>query len=226
MGFGSQMSHAEGVKLTFAMQPFVVPTVIGDGQVIEGAVLSVTVTVKLQTPVFAEPSVAVQFTVVKPSVNVLPLGGEQVTGTVGSQLSEEEGINVTTAPPSVVASIDILLHPAMLGACASSTFTVNVHCDELLDPSVAIQVTVVLPFRKIEPLDGEHETDTFGQLSVVVAVYVTAALHASSAVFTLMSPGQVIQGFSVSVAESWIDVDAVHPFASVTEKLCVPSVTE
>ena len=50
-----------------------------------GGVASRTVTVKLQVSVFPALSVARQATGVIPLVKLLPLGGEQTTGTLPSQ---------------------------------------------------------------------------------------------------------------------------------------------
>jgi len=47
--------------------------------VIEGAWVSLIVTVKLHEEVFPTPSVAVQVTVVMPLVNVVPAAGRQAT---------------------------------------------------------------------------------------------------------------------------------------------------
>jgi hypothetical protein len=59
---------------------------------------------------------------------------------------------------------------AIVGACVSFTVTINVH--EPLFPleSVAVQVTVVVPFGNVEPEAGEQVgVPTPEQLSVAVA---------------------------------------------------------
>jgi hypothetical protein len=50
------------------------------------------------------------------------------------------------------------------------TVTVKVQVVILLDASVAVQVTVVVPTGKVEPDDGVHEVVAPGQLSVAVGV--------------------------------------------------------
>ena len=51
------------------------------------------------------------------------------------------------------------------------SFTVTVKLQALVFPeeSVAVQLTVVTPFGKVEPLDGAQATVTPEQLSVAVA---------------------------------------------------------
>jgi hypothetical protein len=61
--------------------------VMSAGQVIVGAVLSRTVTRKLQVELFRLASVAVQATDVVPIAKVLPEGGTQTTAGAGSQRS-------------------------------------------------------------------------------------------------------------------------------------------
>ena len=53
--------------------------------------------------------------------------------------------------------------------------TVKVHDAVLVEASVAVHVTVVVPFGNVEPVGGTQTTVTPGQLSVAVAVYVTFA---------------------------------------------------
>ena len=57
------------------------------------------------------------------------------------------------------------------GADCAATVTVNEHEPLLPELSEAEQVTVVIPFEKVEPLGGVHETGTVpSQLSVAVAL--------------------------------------------------------
>jgi hypothetical protein len=71
-----QLSLAVGANVTTAEQRFgSVFFVIGDGQVICGACVSLTITVKLQVG----PDCAVQVTVVRPTGKAEPEAGEQVT---------------------------------------------------------------------------------------------------------------------------------------------------
>jgi hypothetical protein len=61
------------------------------GQVIVGAIASVTVTANVQLAVFDDASVAVQVTVVVPTLNVEPDAGVQTTVAPG-QLSDAVGV--------------------------------------------------------------------------------------------------------------------------------------
>ena len=65
----------------------------------------------------------------------------------------------------------------MVGACWSLTVTVNWQLAVLFDASVAVHVTVVVPFGNVEPDDGLQFTVTPGQLSVAVAEKLTTAEH-------------------------------------------------
>ena len=57
-----------------------------------------------------------------------------------------------------------------VGGCVSLTVTVNEQVAVLPDPSVAVQVTVVVPFGKGDPLLGIHATVAPEQLSFAVGV--------------------------------------------------------
>ena len=85
------------------------------------------------------------------------------------------------------------------GGCVSSTVTVNEQFAVWLEVSVAVQVTVVVPFAKVEPEAGTHAVTTPGQLSVAVAVNVTTAVHTPGAAGVEMFAGQVMTGFSLSL---------------------------
>lgn len=58
----------------------------------------------------------------------------------------------------------------MVGAWVSLTVTVKLHEAVLLLVSVAVQLTVVTPFGKVEPEAGLHETVAPEQLSLAVAL--------------------------------------------------------
>jgi len=58
----------------------------------------------------------------------------------------------------------------MAGGCVSLTVTVNLQIFVLPEVSVAVQVTVVVPFGKVEPDAGLQARFTLGQLSLAVAV--------------------------------------------------------
>lgn len=133
--------------------------------------LSLTVTVKLQVAVLLEASVAVQVTVVTPLWKVEPDAGEQDAVAPG-QLSVGVGVAyVATAEQSPAAVLSVMFAgQVMLGFCVSFTRTVNVQVAVLLEASVAVQVTVVVPTWKVEPDAGEQEAVAPGQLSVGVGV--------------------------------------------------------
>ena len=58
----------------------------------------------------------------------------------------------------------------MVGACVSLTVTVKEQLAELLDASLTVQLTVVVPLLKVEPDAGvQTGVPTPGQLSVAVA---------------------------------------------------------
>jgi hypothetical protein len=74
-------------------------------------------------------------------------------------------------------------------------FTPNVHCVMLLDPSVAVQITVVVPTGNIDPDGGLHTTAGFAvQLSVATGVAKlaeTVVANGHDACATVVtSPGQ------------------------------------
>jgi hypothetical protein len=117
-----------------------------------------TVTVKLHVAVFPDASVAVQVTVVVPTGKGEPLGGVQIVVTPG-QLSEATGFAKLTivlfvggqvTAPTVVTFAGQVID----GGCVSLTVIVN----EQLGPAVVLQVTVVVPTGKNEPLAGEQLT--------------------------------------------------------------------
>ena len=86
------------------------------------------------------------------------------------------------------------------GFWLSLTVTVKVHIAMLLEASFAVQVTVVVPLRKLLPEDGVHVTVAPEQLSDAVGtVYVTFAAQVFGAVFVVMFVGQVTVGFCVSL---------------------------
>ena len=58
----------------------------------------------------------------------------------------------------------------ILGFSVSFTVTEKVQVEVLPDASVAVEVTVVVPFGKVEPEGGSLTTVTPGLLSVAVTV--------------------------------------------------------
>ena len=79
------------------------------------------------------------------------------------------------------------------------TVTVNEQLDETLPlASVAVQLTDVTPFGKVDPDGGVQAAVAPGQLSLAVAAKLTVAEQRSGAVEVLMLAGQLTVGFSLS----------------------------
>ena len=96
--------------------------------------------------------------------------------------------------------------PEITGASPSLTVTVKVQPALLPLVSVAVQVTVVAPLLKVEPLPGLQSTEATAQLSLAEgAGHVTTAMHSPSPEFCVMLPGHEMEGFSVSltVTSNW-----------------------
>src|ERR1043165_6621910 len=139
------------------------------GPVIAGGSVSLTVTLKMQFVVLPLASVAVHVTGVAPWANVEPLAGAHTKVTSG-QLSFTTGTNPTTwlhVPAAVLVTMSV--GQVMVGGSVSFTVTVKLQLTMLPAASVAVQVTVFVPFRKTLPLVGMQLTVTPGQLSVAVA---------------------------------------------------------
>src|SRR5438093_8402199 len=102
------MSLAVAVKFATAPEAPVASTVRLAGQLTVGGVVSWTLTVKVQSPVLPWASVEEQVTVVVPMANVLPLAGEQVTGSPPSTMSLAVAVKLAAAPEAPVASTVIL----------------------------------------------------------------------------------------------------------------------
>jgi len=161
-----------------------------------------TVTVKLQLAVSPTASVTVYVTVVVPIGKTEPLAGPAVRAVVApGQLSVPTGaVYVAIAPEGQVGSSVILPGQLMLGAWVSLTVTVNEHAGDVLPlASVALQVTVVVPFWNVEPDGGVQLAVAPGQLSFTVAAKLTTAEHRFGSVDLTMLAGQVIVGGVVSL---------------------------
>jgi|ERR1051325_3261776 hypothetical protein len=129
------------------------------GQAIVGLLQSLTVTVKLQWPWLPVPSVAVQLTVVVPSEKAEPEAGEQLTLGDWEQLSEALTENVTLEEHWPAALHTVMLPgQAIVGLLQSLTVTVKLPRLWLPAPSMAVQLTVVVPSGKLEPEVGEQLT--------------------------------------------------------------------
>jgi hypothetical protein len=79
------------------------------------------------------------------------------------------------------------------------TVTINEHEAVLLLISVAVQLTVVVPFGKADPAGGVHPKPAIAQLSVTVGAKPTIAAHIFRSLGTVIFAGQVITGGCVSL---------------------------
>ena len=150
-------SFAEAVKLTGAPEAFTALTVILDGRVSTGRVLSTTVTVKLPFAVLLWESVDEQLTVVVPIGNTEPEAGKQVTGREPSTRSFAEAVKLTGAPEAFTALTVMLDGNVNTGEAVSITVTLKLAMPVFPCVSVAVQLTVAVPKAKIAPEAGEHD---------------------------------------------------------------------
>lgn len=107
------------------------------------------------------------------------------------------------------------------GGCVSNTVTVKLHIAVLPDASVAVAVTVVVPFGKTEPDGGLDTTLTPGQLSDAVTVKFTTLEHCPAAAGMTMFAGQVTVGACVSFTVTVNEQLASFLFASMTVQVTV-----
>src|SRR5262245_40575100 len=126
------------------------------GQRIAGASVSLTVTVNVQALVFPLASVAVQVTSVLPLANVAPLVGLHVTVSLGQGAVAAGAVKLATVVHWLEAVFVLMSagHAAMTGFSVSLIVTVNVQALVFPLASVAVQVTVVVPLLKLEPVAG------------------------------------------------------------------------
>jgi len=108
-----------------------------------------------------------------------------------------------------------------IGASLSSTVTVNEHEPVFPDVSVALQVTDVVPFGKVDPEAGVHVGVTESQLSVADEVKLTTAEHLPGSVFWVMGAGQVTFGASLSCTVTENEHEPVLLLVSVAEQVTV-----
>jgi hypothetical protein len=117
----STMSVAVAVKVTTLPEELVASSVMLDGSVRTGAVVSRTVIVKLAVPVLPDESVAEHATVVVPSGKVEPEAGVQTGVKAPSLLSVAVAVKVTSLPEELVASSVIEEGTVTTGAVVSAT---------------------------------------------------------------------------------------------------------
>lgn len=172
-----QLSVAVTVNVVNAEHRFgSVDLVIFAGQVIVGACVSFTVTVKLHDAVFGgvAESLTVQVTVVTPFGKAPPEGGLHTGVPTPGQLSLAVGFVYVTTAEHTFGSVGFVIlvgQSVSVGACVSFTVTVKLHDAGFPIASLTLQVTVVTPFGNAVPLEGVHVTvPTPGQLSVAVGV--------------------------------------------------------
>jgi hypothetical protein len=191
------------------------------GTVRLGAVVSLTVTVKLALPVLPAASVAVQFTGVAPMGNLLPEAGVQFELTTPTASLKVADAYVTVAPAALVASATTLAGTVTTGAVPSLTVTVKLALPVLPAASVAVQFTGVAPMANLLPEAGvqlvarEPLTE-----SSAVAVKLTTAPEALVA-SVVMAAGTVNTGFMVSVTVTVKVAMPMLPAASVAVQVTV-----
>jgi hypothetical protein len=174
-----------------------------------------TITLKLQLAVLPEASVAVQVTVLVPTANVLPDGGEQFVVTPG-QLS-----NALTDQLAVVVFVSTMsAGQVIVGFSVSLTITLKL---QLAVPHSfdAVQLTVLVPTVNALPEAGVHVTVGVG-LPVALALNETLLEHCPATAGTVMSAGQVIVGPAFTVKDVLHEFVQPVPFTMVT--LYVPPV--
>ena len=101
------------------------------GQVIVGACVSFTVTVKLQVAVFGgvAASLTVHVTVVTPFANAVPDAGVQTGVPTPGQLSVAVGVVYVVTAVHRFGSVDLVMLAGQViaGGCVSFTVTVKLH---------------------------------------------------------------------------------------------------
>lgn len=115
----------------------------------------------------------------------------------------------------------MLAGQVIVGGCVSLTFTVKLQVAVLPEASVAVTVTVVVPFGNAVPDGGLATTVTPGQLSDAVTLKVTTFEHCPVVVVVTIFAGQVTVGACVSLIFTVNEQLAELPCASVTEQFTV-----
>jgi hypothetical protein len=145
LGVGSMASLALTVKLTAAPLGDVASTGASDvGTVSEGGVWSGTLTLKLPDELLSAASFAVQETMVIPTGNMSPeLWLHKIVGLDTASVAVT--VNGTIAPPAPAAATVIVPGTEINGAVVSRTVMVKLPDELLLEESVAVHETVVVP---------------------------------------------------------------------------------
>jgi hypothetical protein len=151
----------------------------------------------------------------------VPEAGEQATVTPGTLSVATGAGKVTTAEHWVApASAVTFAGHLMTGGSLSATTTLKKQPAVFPEPSVAVQLTILVPAGKREPEGGAHVTDTPVQLSVAVAAKLTAADACPGSVEVTIGAGHVILGgvLSNTVTEN----EHVGPLAVVQVTVVMP----
>ena len=206
-----------------AVQPVLVTVVTFPGQLIVGAWVSLTVTLKLHNALLPEPSVTLNVFTVTPVGKVAPLASPAVwIVDAPEQLSVPTGAAYVTTAPHTLLSLPVMIFDGQLieGSTLSVTVTSWAHLAVLPAPSVTVQITVVVPAANVAGALLVVE-DTL-QLSVVTGVpKATPVAVQPLLVITLTFRGQVMTGTTLSVTiTSWVQL-AVRPASSVTVHVTV-----
>ena len=124
-------------------------------------------------------SLTEQITVVVPFTNAEPEDGAQIGTPTAGQLSLTAGAEyeTTAVHKPGAAGTEILAGQTIEGGWVSLIVTENEHEAILLDVSVAVQLTVVVPFGNVLPEGGVQALVTPGQLSLAVGSKLTTAEH-------------------------------------------------
>jgi hypothetical protein len=133
----------------------------------EPPLILLTVTVKLQELVRFAASVTVQFTVVTPNGKEEPLAGVQIGAPRPGQLSLTTGAAQVAVAVVPAVPRKIFAGQVIEGAMLSTTVTVKLAEEVLFAASATVQLTVVVPFGKLDPEAGvQTGAPTPGQLSL------------------------------------------------------------
>lgn len=182
-----------------------------DGHWIAGGVVSATtMTRNEQVLRLLQLSAAVQVTVFVPGGNTLPEAGTQVTFGLGSRLSETTGDGKFTTPPAEEQTTTLVFpgHRIVGGVVSRTTVTVKVQVARLVQLSVAVQTTAVVPTGNELPDGGVQVTRTLVSALSVAAGNgkVTGTVDAVPHSTTVRLVGHVSTGGRVSCATVTVKV--------------------
>jgi hypothetical protein len=157
-----QLSQDSGAKVVVAPHwPVMAGIVRLTGHRTPGDCRSRTVTVNVQDAVAEAASEAVQVTGCVPTGNDVPEAGWQTTLTGATPpvvVGLKTGVALQRSSGAVMETLAGHTIDSGTGSAASGgTVTVNAH-QAALNPSVAVQVTAVVPGLKTEPAGGAHST--------------------------------------------------------------------